>query len=121
MKIPSLKPYLIWNIKANLAVWTINAILFAIFVLLGSTATSLVSSGYFSKITLLETGIAFVIAGALAFSGSVLPSKAKEYALKTGEPWSMEKLKKSEKNANKYIVLAAILFLECVAISLSGF
>ena len=83
----------------------------------GSNFNDLVFSGYFSKITLLETGIALLIGGALAFSGSVLSSKAREHILKSDENWSMEKLRKTEKRANKYIVFALFLFFESIIIS----
>lgn len=118
---PTLPTWFIWLGKANLIVWTINAVVFVVLAGVISGWVALFSSGYFSKITLLETGIAFLVAGAIAFSGSVLPSKAKEYGRKTGEEWSVDKLRKSEKKANKYIVLAIILFLESLLISFLGF
>lgn len=108
-------------LKANAILWAINALLFAVLGFPGGNLTGLASSGYFSKVTLLETGISFLVAGAIAFSGSVLPSKAKEYAHKTEEKWSMDKLRKSEKRANKYIALAVVLFAESLLIALGGF
>jgi len=111
---------LIWVLKANLIIWTANIFLFAILVFSGSEVINLAFSGYFSKITLLETGVSFLIGGAFAFSGSVLPSKAKEYALKSDERWSIEKLRKSEKRANKYIILAIIMLIESIIISFFG-
>ena len=112
---------LIWVLKGNLIIWAINALTFAILVLSGSPWTNLAFSGYFSKITLLETGVSFLVGGALAFSGSVLPSKTKEYVLKSSdEQWSIDKLRKSEKRANKYIILAVILLVESILISFLG-
>ncbi len=112
---------LIWVLKGNLIIWTVNALLFAILVFSGSTLTNLAFSGYFSKITLIETGVSFLVGGALAFSGSVLSSKTKEYVLKSSdEQWSIEKLRKSERKANKYIILAVILFVESILISFFG-
>ena len=111
----------IWLLKANLIIWATNALLFAVLVLLSSDLAGFVLSGYFSKITLLETGMSFLVAGAIAFSGSVLPSKAKEYSRKTDENWSIDKLRNSEKRANKYIVLAITLFVESLLISFVGF
>lgn len=111
---------LIWVLKGNLLIWGINALIFAILVLSGFTWTNLAFSGYFSKIALFETGISFLVGGAIAFSGSVLPSKAKEYALRSDGQWSIEKLRKSEKKANKYIILAIILLIESIIISLLG-
>jgi hypothetical protein len=108
----------IWILKANMVLWAINVLSFAVLFALGF---NLVNSGYFSKITLLETGITFLVGGALAFSGSALPSKAKDQILKKdhGE-WSIENLRSSEKRANKYLILAVILFLECLAASFLG-
>ncbi len=117
----SLRSWLIWLLKANAVVWAINAVLLAILIFSGTSLSSLVFSGYFSKITLIETGVIFVVAGAIAYSGSVLPSKAKEYVLKSEEKWSMEKLRKGEKIANKFIVLAGFLFLVSLIISIFGF
>jgi hypothetical protein len=111
---------LVWVLKGNLIIWAVNALLFAILVLSGSTLNSLAFSGFFSKITLLETGVSFLVGGALAFSGSVLPSKTKEYVFKSDEQWSVEKLRKSERKANKYIILAVILFIESILISFLG-
>jgi hypothetical protein len=118
---PILHTWPIWIGKANLIIWIINAAVFAVLAATSSGWTELLLSGYFSKITLLETGIAFLAAGAIAFSGSVLPSKAKEYSRKTNEQWSMDKLRKNEKKANKYIALAVILFLESLLVSFLGF
>lgn len=106
-------------LKANLIAWGFNALVFVILIFSGSSVLSLVS-GYFSKITLLETGVSFLIAGAIAFSGSVLPSKAKEYALKSDDRWSIEKLRKNEKRANKYIIFAVIMLIESIIVSLFG-
>ncbi len=118
---PFLRIWLIWIGKANLIVWTINAVVFAVLAAISTGWAELLFSGYFSKITLLETGVAFLAAGAIAFSGSVLPSKAKEYSRKTNEKWSMDQLRKSEKKANKYVALAIILFIESLIVSFLGF
>lgn len=117
----SWQKYLTWILRNNLIIWAINGAVLVILVLSGSSLSDVVYSSYFSKITLLETGLVLIIGGAIAYSGSVLPGKAKEQILKTGESWSMEKLKKSEKRANLYILLSIILFMESLLISLSGF
>lgn len=116
----NLRAWIIWILKGNLVVWSVNALLFVILVFLGYTLSDLVSSGYFSKITLLETGICFVAGGAIAFFGSASSSKAKEYILKSDEKWSIEKIRKSEKKANRYIALAILFFVESLAISFLG-
>jgi len=107
----------IWVLKANAAIWAINASSFAILLLFG---VNWISLGYFSKISLFETGIFFLVGGALAFSGSALPSKVKEQVLKKDEEWSIEKLKSSEKRANKWLILAVLLFSECLIASFLG-
>jgi hypothetical protein len=116
----NLRMWTIWILKGNLVIWSVNALLFVILVSSGSALSGLVSSGYFSKMTLLETGICFLVGGAIAFSGSVSSSKTKEYIRKSDERWSIEKLRKSEKRANKYIVLAILLFVESLIVSFLG-
>ena len=63
----------VWVLKGNLIIWAINAVLFGLLGLSGYSWNTLMVSSYFSKIALLETGICFIVCGALAFSGSVLP------------------------------------------------
>ncbi len=116
----SLRNWLIWILKANFVIWVINALLLVLILLLGSTWGSIVSSAFFSKITLLETGITLIVGGAIAFSGSVSSTKTKEYIRKSDERWSPETLRKSEKRANKYLVLAGLLFLESLIVASLG-
>jgi len=113
------KSMVIWTIEANLIVWSINLLLFAVLGL-NSSWTTVAFSGYFSKITFLETGISFLVAGAMAFSSSASSSKTKELIINSEERWSIEKLKRSERKANKYLVLAVILFIEAILASLLG-
>jgi len=107
----------LWVLKANLVIWVINSALFGVFFLIGVRGAS---SGFFSKIMLLETGVSFLVGGAVAFSGSALPSKAKGQILRKDEDWSIEDLRSSEKKANKYLILAVILFVECLVASFLG-
>lgn len=116
----AMRTWTVWILKSNGVIWAVNALFLGILVLLGFSWSSLLSK-YFSIITLLETGVAFLVGGALAFSGSILPSKAKEYVRKSDEKWSVDKLKESEKRANKYLVLAVVLFVESILISFFGF
>ncbi len=111
---------LVWLLKANLILWIINATILAFAVGFGNSFEGLLSSRFLSILTLLETGVALVVAGAIAFSGSASTSKAKDIIRKTDEPWSIEDLRKSEKRANKYIVFAATVFLEALVISYLG-
>ncbi len=104
-------------LKANILVWLINLATLAFSSLIGQSWTSLINSGYFPKILLLETGIALLIGGAMAFSGSVSPSKVKEQVTHSKENWSMENLRKSEKKANMYIILAVLLFVQSLLVS----
>ena len=116
----SLWKTLVWILKINVVVWIINILLLGILAFSGSSLAGLLSSGFFSKLTLLETGVALIVAGAIAFSGSASASKTKEYIRKSEEQWSIDNLRKSEKRANKYIVLASIIFAESIAVSLLG-
>jgi hypothetical protein len=116
----NLRTWIFWFLKGNVLIWSVNALLFVFLVLSGSILSGLVSSGYFSKITLLETGICFLVGGAIAFSGSVSSSKTKEFIRKSNEQWSIDKLRKSEKRANKYIALAILLFVESLIVSFLG-
>ena len=113
----NLRTWIIWILEGNLVVWSLNTLFFVILVSSGYALIDLISSGYFSKMTLLETGICFVAGGAIAFSGSASASKTKEYVLKSDEKWSIEKLRKNEKRANKYIALAILLFVEALIVS----
>lgn len=111
---------LIWILKANFISWIFDFAVFAMLILLGFGVYSLAYAGYFSKMLFLECGVIFVIGGAIAFSGSLGSSKTKEYIRKSDEQWSIEKLRTSEKRANKYIILAVILFFESILISFFG-
>lgn len=117
----TLRAWSIWLSKANIGLWAINGVLLAVLILSGFTLTGLLSSSFFSKLTLLETGIVLLIAGIVAFSGSVLPSKAREQIFKSDdEEWSIQKLRKSEKKANKFVIFALMLFLESLFVSFLG-
>jgi hypothetical protein len=118
---PSWHKQAIWILKGNLIIWFINVIIFVLFVFSGTSVANLVSLSYFTKMTLLETGLAFLTAGAVAFSGSILPNKAKEHLFKTEkDQWSIGTLKNSEKRANQFIFLAIMLFFESIIISFLG-
>jgi uncharacterized membrane protein len=104
-----------WILKANLIIWALNALIFVILII-----TSFSVLNYFGKITLLETGLCFLVGGAIAFSGSASTGKANEQISKSSERWSIEKLKSREKKANRYLLLAGILLIECLIISLFG-
>jgi hypothetical protein len=109
---------LIWILKANIAVWIIDILVLAVLFVLSFDLITLVNSAYFSKMLLLEAGIVFIIGGFIAFSSGVFSSKAKENILHKHEDWSVEKLEKSEKKANPYILLGVVLFAESLILSL---
>jgi len=109
-----------WELKANALLWLINGLLLLTLVLIGNDFQELISSMLVSKLALLETGIAFLFGGIIAFSGSVSASKSKELILKSNEHWSIEKLKTHEKLANKYLLLALITLIVSIIISLIG-
>jgi hypothetical protein len=108
-----------WTIKLNILIWIVNCAVFAILVVSNWNSGLLIA--YFSKTLLLETGLALLIGGILAFSSSALQTKAKEYISKSEEHWSIETLRHGEKRANKFLLLAVALFIESVIVSLVGF
>ena len=115
----SIRGNLIWIAKANLVAWAANAVTYVI-LYFSHLKFSIVS--YFSLITLFEAGVFLLVGGLLAFSGSASSQKIKSQILKSDDSeadnsWSIEKLKSSEKGANKYLFLAAILFVECLIVS----
>jgi hypothetical protein len=120
MATSTLRLILVWILRASLIIWVINLFLFVILILFGFSFAQLVSTDYFSKATFLETGLVLLVGGAIAFSGSVGSSKTKELIRKTDENWSIEKLRMSEKRANKFFLFALILFVESIALSFLG-
>jgi len=108
-----------WTTKLNIIIWAVNCGIFILLILLNQNVSLL--TGYFSKALFLETGIAFLVGGIIAFSSSALPSKAREYISKSEEDWSIDTLKIAEKRANKYLLLALILFIQSIIISILGY
>ena len=108
-----------WEIKVNVIIWAANFLIFVILTSAVHNATLL--SAYFSKVSFLETGLTLLVGGIIAFSSSVLPSKAREYISKKEERWSIDTLKVGEKRANKYLILAVIFFVESILVSVLGY
>ncbi|MGF3522827.1 MAG: hypothetical protein ACQXXJ_07000 [Candidatus Bathyarchaeia archaeon] len=121
MKTVNWREITVWQLKFNAALWVINGVAAVVICASGSSFQQLINSAFCSKMALLETGVALVVGGFIAFSGSVSASKAKELVLKSNENWSIEKLRAGEKRANKYFLLALILFAESLLISLFGY
>jgi hypothetical protein len=109
-----------WEIKAIAILWVINVIV-VVGLSLGIEGFQFISSTLLSKLTFVETGVALLVGGIVAFSGSVSASKSKEFILKSEQNWSVDKLRAQEKQANKYLLLAALFFLQSITISLVGF
>ncbi len=120
MDIMSLKRILFWEIKSSLLLWIANGILLVVF---SFAINNFQVSTYslFSKLTLAETGIILLVAGLIAFSGSVSANKSKEYLSKSTQNWTMDKLRVREKQANKYLFLALLFFLQSIIISFVGY
>lgn len=114
------KQIAIWEVKTIFVLWIINFVVFGVFTFWISSF-ELISSALFSKLMFVETGIALISGGIIAFSGSVSASKSKEYITKTEQRWTFEKLRAREKQANKYLLLATLLFLQSIIISFAGF
>ncbi len=108
-----------WEIKLNIVIWAVNFLTFVLLIFFDRNVSFL--TAYFSKVLLLETGIAFLVGGILAFSSSALHSKTREQVLKTEEHWSIDTLKIGEKKANKYLLLAIILFIQSIIVSIFGY
>ena len=108
-----------WVLKVNLIILVIDLLLLPFLSLFFRVSVlTLVRGGVFSMILLLESGIVFLVAGLIAMSSSIFPSKVREHIFHSGEEWSQEKHKKSEEKANVYILMGTLLFLESV---ISGF
>jgi hypothetical protein len=107
-----------WTIKLNIIIWAANCLIFVVLTLVNHNA---LLPAFFSKVSFFETGMTFLVGGIIAFSSSVLPSKAREYVSKKEEHWSIDTLKVGEKRANKYLLLAIILFIESILISVLGY
>ncbi len=121
MKSTDWKRQTVWQLKANLGLWIVNGLLLLVFSLVNHDFLQTMNLEFFSKLTFIETGIALIVGGVIAFSGSVSASKSKEFILKSNERWSIEKLRVSEKGANKFLILALVLFLESLIISYFGY
>jgi hypothetical protein len=111
----------LWELKASSLIWLINGLVVLTLILIGNDFQTLLAGTIFSKLALLESGIAFLTGGIIAFSGSVSASKSKEVLFKSSEQWSIEKLKSSEKTANNYLLLALIFLVVSIIISVLGY
>jgi hypothetical protein len=111
----------LWELKALALIWLINGIVVFALIFMGNAFQTLLAATIFSKLALFESGITFLIGGIIAFSGSVSANKSKEVLLKSNEQWSIEKLKSSEKAANKYLLLALIILVVSIIISVLGY
>lgn len=108
-----------WMLKVNIIFLVIDiALLMLLSQFFRVDVFSLVHSGFFSMLLLLDSGIIFLIGGIIAMSSSIFPSKVREHVLHSHETWSQEKHRKSERKANLYILMGILLFLESVV---SGF
>jgi hypothetical protein len=107
-----------WVIKADLVVLTVDfAVLLALSLLLQQEALTIVRNGYFPKILILESGVAFLIGGLTALSSSLFASKVREHFFSSNGRWSENGERKAEKKANLYILVAVVLFLESILAS----
>jgi len=108
-----------WVLKVNLIILAIDLLSLPFLSLFFEVSVlTLVRGGFFSMILLFESGIVFLVAGLIAMSSSIFPSKVREHVFHSGEVWSQEKHRKSEEKANLYILVGILLFLESVV---SGF
>lgn len=115
------KESIIWIIKANLILLIVDSLLLPILSLfLNQYIPTLITSGYYSKILLLNSGIIFLAGGLVAMSSSIFPSKIREHVFHTEETWSPEKQKKGEAKANLYIIAGVLLFIESMFVAFTN-
>ncbi len=106
-----------WMLKVNVIFLVIDiALLLLLSQFFRVAVFSLVHSGFFSMLLLLDSGIIFLMGGIIAMSSSIFPSKVREYVFRSHETWSQERHRKSERKANLYILMGILLFLESVVL-----
>jgi hypothetical protein len=115
-----LKQILKWEVKAILIIWIVNLSFIVISTII-LTDFRFNSNAILSKLTFVETGIILLVGGIISFLGSVSASKNKEFISKTEEHWTIDILRSREKQANKYLILSALLFVQSIIISFIGF
>ena len=109
----------IWTLKVNLTVLTVDFLLLLLWLLLANwNILAPMRKDFLPLLLLLEAGLVFLIGGAIAMSSAIFPSKIREHVFHSGEEWSKEKLKKGEAKANLYILAGAFLFLESLGLAL---
>lgn len=109
----------IWALKINFSILAVDLGLLLVWSLLSNiNILPPVRRDFFPLLLLLESGLIFLIGGAIAMSSSIFPSKIREHISRSEEKWSKEKLKKGEAKANLYILAGILLFLESVGFAL---
>ncbi len=105
-------------LEADLLVLATNSLaLVGLAALYGVDVVSLIRT-YLATAFFLESGIVFVVAGAIVMSSGIFGGKVREHVFHSGDKWSQDKLKQSERRANVIIVLAILLFIEAIALAL---
>jgi len=109
----------VWALKVNLLILAIDLGLLATWLLLSDNNMLAPSRrDFFPLLLLLESGLIFLVGGAVALSSSIFPSKIREHVFHSEEKWSKEKLKRGEARANLYILAGFFLFFESVGLAL---
>jgi general stress protein CsbA len=104
--------------KADLAFLIIDLLLLAVLTFyFGTHLLTSVKRGYLSTMFLLEAAVVFLVGGLIPISSSLFGSKVRQHAFHSDRKWSLEDYKKSEKKANQYIIVGALLFLESLVAS----
>ena len=109
----------VWALKVNLLILAIDLGLLATgFLLSDNNMVAPSRRDFFPLLLLLESGLIFLVGGAVALSSSIFPSKIREHVFHSEEKWSKEKLKRGEARANLYILAGVFLFFESVGLAL---
>ncbi|UCG45510.1 MAG: hypothetical protein JSV58_01650 [Candidatus Bathyarchaeota archaeon] len=107
-----------WILRTNLIALVFDTlILFLLSLFLEVEMSTLVESGFFPSILLLNSGALFLAGGLIAMAASLFPSKIREYVFHSREKWSQEGQRKGERRANLYILAGITLFLESLALA----
>jgi len=102
--------FAVWALKVNVALLVIDFLILALMFFF--LKVNILNPVVFSMLLLLESGITFLVGGALVISSSIFPSKVREEIFHTEERWSLEKHHQTQRKANRYILVGVFLFLE---------
>ena len=108
-----------WILKVNMTILLVDMILVLVLSqFLNYSIYSMIKGNFLTLTLLLESGITFLVGGAIAMSSSIFMNRLREHVFHSSEEWTVGKEREAEKRASRYIVLGILLFLESIAWSL---